>query len=84
MRRGRVHIHTERCVRGMRRDGVREEGRRGTGPSSNLQGLVSNTIWKETIQIDEGGGRGREGEGGGDKGREVNRSKVTGSRQIWI
>ena len=61
--------------------GGREGAWGGRGPASNLQGLVSNTIWKETIQK-AGGVReeGGEGKRRGDKGREVNTSKVTCSR----
>lgn len=50
----------------------------GGGLASNLQGLVSNTIWRETIQF-AGIREGREGQMR-NRSRKINRSEVTDKR----
>ena len=47
----------------------------GGGLASNLQGLASNTIWRETIQF-AGIREGREGQMR-NRSRKINRSEVT-------
>lgn len=55
-----VHIDTELCV---------QKGGEGGLLAANLQVLVSNTIWRETIQV--------AGKGGGDRENRSKRSEVT-------
>lgn len=61
MSRGEVcaHINTELCVQGGKKKMGYGEGEEGL--ASNLQGLASNTIWRETIQF-AGTREGREGQ----------------------
>lgn len=59
-----AHINTELCVQ--RGRGGRKWGYGEGGLASNLQGLASNTIWRETIQF----AGIREGEGGADEEQE--------------
>lgn len=81
--RWRVRAHQHRTMRAEEGEQkkVMGEGERRAG-SSNLQGLASNTIWRETIQVC-GGQRGRgRGGGGTDEGREQKGQKqVRGHRQ---
>lgn len=67
------HINTKLFVQGggvAGRDVVR-------GLASNLQGLASNTIWRETIQF-----AGVKGEGGIDNEQEQKDQQVRGSQRI--
>lgn len=59
-----VRAHQHRTMRARGREG-RKWGY-GGGLASNLQGLASNTIWRETIQF----AGIREGEGGADEEQE--------------
>ena len=69
-----AHINTELCVQG----GEGEENGvmgGGCGLASNLQGLASNTIWRETIQF-AGIREGKEGQMR-NRSKKINRSEVT-------
>lgn len=68
-----AHINTELCVQ---KGEGKENGVIGRGQlASNLQGLASNTIWRETIQ-NAGSREGRERQMR-NRGKKINRSEVT-------
>lgn len=78
-----AHINTGQC-RG-RRAKESDGGGKKRGGASNLQGLASNTIWRETIQFAGTGGGKEEEEGGGkgtDEGQgQKSQQQVRGHRQ---
>lgn len=68
-----AHINTELCVQGGEGNGNGVMG--GRGVAGNLQGLASNTIWRETIQF-AGIREGRKGQMR-NRSKKINRSEVT-------
>lgn len=69
-----THNNTELCVQG----GEGEKWGYGGELASDLQGLASNTIWRETIQF-AGTREGKRGQMR-NRSRDINRSKVTDKR----
>lgn len=69
-----AHINTELCVQGGEGEENGFMGRGWGGLASNLQGLASNTIWRETIQF-AGTREVREGQMR-NRSRKINRSEV--------